>query len=101
MMGKERDLISRIQTLTEQMISFKKEKAKLDSQMKNSNSLIQQMDQVSEEVRRLKEKLAQSEGKVRELEEENQIKEDLLLQKQRPAKEQLFGKSLHQIREEQ
>ena len=42
---------------------------------------------MSEEVRRLKEKLAQSEGKVRELEEENQIKEDLLLQKQRPAKE--------------
>ena len=95
MLNEKQGLLIKITELKDQMVYLRKNIAQKDQQMKSSTSLAQKLDQVSEEVRRLKEKLAQSEGKVRELEEENQIKEDLLLQKQRPSKEQLFGKSLY------
>ena len=95
MLDERQELLIKITELKDEMFYLRKNIAQKDQQMKSSTSLAQKLDQVSEEVRRLKEKLAQSEGKVRELEEENQIKEDLLLQKQRPSKEQLFGKSLY------
>ena len=69
--------------------------------MKNSGSLQQKVAQLNKEVKKLEEKLAQSEGQVRELKEDNRVKEDFLTQMKRPERDQLFGKSLSQMMQEQ
>ena len=75
MLEEKQDLIGRIQTLTEQMNSFRKEKVQLDSQMKNSSFQLQKLGQLNEEVRKLKEKLDRLQEENSELRNENALKD--------------------------